>query len=135
MKTIIYPVVLMMYLPLSGCSDDHNKSEVLIRANDVHRDSVTIAESLEVNLRALRKRSPDSASLTKIDSLAALIELWESAVSELPGFEYHHDHNRHHDHKPAPDMTDQSMLEYQISAKEAITDVRVQVTNLTKNNK
>jgi len=132
MKRIIYAVVLMMYPLLLACSDHHKKSDILKQANDTHLQSMTIAKELEEKLLELRKKQPDLPSVKKIDSLANMIELWESAVIEVPGFEHHHDHSGHHDHKPVPDMTDQSMLEYQISAKEAIMEVRMQVENLTK---
>jgi hypothetical protein len=55
-----------------------------------------------------------------------LVELWEESVIEVPGFEHAHEHTEGHEHKPAPQMTDESMLQYQRSAKEAIQSIRAQ---------
>ncbi len=134
MKTILHVLVILLGLSLAGCAGE-DKNNTLKQANGIHLESVAIAEDLEKNLLSLRQKQQDSLSLSNIDSIQKLIRLWEEALVEVPGFQHQHGHAGHHDHKPVPQMTDQSMLDYQISAREAIISVRKQVEILEKSYK
>lgn len=131
MKAILYLTVTIFCLSLAGCASG-DKKDTLKQAYTVHLEAVAIAEDLEKTLLSLRQKHQDSVSVVEIDSLNKLIRLWEDAVVEVPGFEHQHGHAGHHDHKPAPQMTEQSMLDYQIRAREAIISVKTQVNALEK---
>ncbi|WP_414617642.1 hypothetical protein [Dyadobacter sp. 32] len=96
---------------------------MLIEANQLHLESVSIAGKLEKSLDSLSQQA-NAAEKIRLDSLAHLVELWEESVIEVPGFE--HEHTGGHEHKPTPQMTDESMLEYQRNAKKAIQSIRAQ---------
>ena len=131
MKAILYLTVTIFCLSLAGCASG-DKKDILKQAYTVHLEAVAIAEDLEKTLLSLRQKHQDSVSVVEIDSLNKLIRLWEEAVVEVPGFEHQHGRAGHHDHKPAPQMTEQSMLDYQIRAREAIISVKTQVNALEK---
>ncbi|MEO6282398.1 MAG: hypothetical protein ABIO93_03355 [Dyadobacter sp.] len=123
MKTIIFLIPLAL---MFGCGGPNRKSEALIQANQVHMESVTVASKLEKLLDSLRKENTETAQIARLDSIARQIELWEESVIEVPGFEHAHQHGEGHHHKPAPQMTDESMLDYQLNAKKAIESIRDQ---------
>ncbi|WP_031529294.1 hypothetical protein [Dyadobacter crusticola] len=126
MKTIIYLVPLALML---GCGDVQQKSEALQKANQVHIESMDIATSVEKSLDSLRRENIVPPEKSRLDSIARLVAEWEEAVIEVPGFEHAHQHTEGHQHKPAPQMTDESMLEYQLNAREAIESIRMQLNN------
>lgn len=110
-----------------GCNSSDQKSDVLVKANQVHIEAMGIASKLEKSLDSLRKEKSGTAQVARLDSIAQLIELWEESVMEVPGFDHDHEHGEGHHHKPAPQMTDESMLEYQLKARKAIESIRAQV--------
>ncbi len=122
MKTIIYALPLAFAF---SCGGSDQKSQLLIQANQLHLESVSIAGKLEKSLDSLGQHA-NATEKIRLDSLAHLVELWEESVIEVPGFEHAHQHTEGHEHKPAPQMTDESMLEYQRNAKEAILSIRAQ---------
>lgn len=122
MKTILYALPLAFTF---SCGGSDQKSQMLIQANELHLESVSIASKLEKSLDSLGQHA-SAAEKIRLDSLAHLVELWEESVIEVPGFEHAHEHTEGHEHKPAPQMTDESMLEYQRNAKEAIQSIRAQ---------
>jgi hypothetical protein len=121
MKTILYALPLAFAF---SCGGSDQKSQMLIEANELHLESVSIASKLEKSLDSLGQRA-SAAEKIRLDSLAHLVEVWEESVIEVPGFE--HEHTEGHEHKPAPQMTDESMLEYQRNAKEAIESISAQL--------
>ncbi|MHA4738184.1 hypothetical protein [Dyadobacter sp. MSC1_007] len=134
MKTVIkFAAVIWLTMTSVGCGENR-KSKALIKANALHLQSVEIHEKLEKKLETLKAQAisqRDSAMAIKIDSLSNLIGLWEEGIVEVPGFAHeHHDHDKH-EHKPSPEMTDESMLEYQQSTKEAIQQISNAVDQIT----
>lgn len=123
MKTIIYAIPLAFAF---SCGGSDQKSQMLIEANQLHLESVSIAGKLEKSLDSLAQHA-SAAEKVRLDSLAHLVELWEESVIEVPGFEHAHEHAEGHTHKPAPQMTDESMLEYQRNAKDAIESISAQL--------
>ena len=121
---------------LTSCSNEKAKSEALIEANKVHLESVKIHESVEKEIAEKNKRateSNDSSLLLKLDSVHHLVELWEDSIVEVPGFEHEHHHGKgehHHEHKAVPQMTDESMLEYQQNTKMAIQELQMSLKQL-----
>ncbi|TDE10839.1 hypothetical protein [Dyadobacter psychrotolerans] len=134
MKTIFYPVMLILVFSLSACRDDQQNTEKLAKANQVHLQAIALGQDLEKELRLLKEKEADSAAIQKIDSLTGLIALWQDSILEVGGFEHNHPHANEHQHKPAPKMTAQSMLDYQITAKEAIEAIGKQIEDLKSKN-
>jgi hypothetical protein len=134
MKTVIKFAAAIWLTITSVCCVENRKSKTLIEANALHLQSVEIHEKLEKKLETLKAQAisqRDSAMAIKIDSLSNLIGLWEEGIVEVPGFAHkHHDHDMH-EHKPSPEMTDESMLEYQQSTKEAIQQISNAVDQIT----
>lgn len=128
LKSIILKVTVAGLLV--SCSRNQEKSTELIQANAAHLESIAIAGKVENTLDSLRGAKPDSTVSRLADSLAGVVESWKDAVIEVPGFAHQHDHGGHHEHKPAPDMTDESMLEYQLQAKKAILEVKAAADSL-----
>jgi Glu-tRNA(Gln) amidotransferase subunit E-like FAD-binding protein len=124
MKTVIYIIPLAFML---SCGSADQKSKMLVEANQLHLESVSIASKLEKSLDSLRQQQVSTAEKIRLDSISGLIALWEESVIEVPGFEHAHHHTEGHEHKPAPQMTDESMLEYQRNAKQAIESIQTQL--------
>jgi hypothetical protein len=125
-----------MALAVSGaCTKQEAKNEKMILANTIHLESMAIKEKLDSGL-AERKLDAsarhDSSLIEKLDSISRLAELWEEAIVEVPGFEHAHHHETagHHEHKAAPQMTDESMLDYQKNAKLAIEELETGVRSM-----
>jgi hypothetical protein len=114
---------------LMACSGKQEPSELLKKANEIHVASVKLQEEIENDLDSLKKL-PELKQ--KADSLAEVLENWEVALIEIEGFEHEHKHVEHHHHKhsPAPDMSDEQMLEYQQNTKNAIVELRESVLKL-----
>ncbi|MCF2445957.1 hypothetical protein L0657_18505 [Dyadobacter sp. CY345] len=134
-KKFVIPGALSLFL-LNSCSSDKTKSEALTEANKVHLESVAIHDSFEKEIDE-KKRSAvavgDSVLIFKLDSLHNLVELWEEGIIEVPDFEHEHHHEdgaHHHEHKSAPQMTDESMLDYQRNTKAAIEELQKDLNQL-----
>jgi len=115
-----------------ACGNKKNQSEGLIKANEIHLESMHIHESIEEDLESKKQKaikSKDLVSIHKLDSLGKILELWEQGVVEVPGFEHEHHHEKgeHHEHKAAVQMTDESMLEYQKNSKQAIEELQEEI--------
>lgn len=134
MKTIQRIVILSFFALLQACSGKSRKSELLLQANQLHLESVEIHENLEKKLSLMLAKEKDPSRLKTVDSLHNLIELWETGLIEVPGFEHehHHEHGAHHEHKAAQAMTEESMLEYQKNGKEAIRELEGALKNLSQ---
>ncbi|WP_025764635.1 hypothetical protein [Dyadobacter tibetensis] len=117
MKNFIFPPVLLALLTFSGCAPKKD-ANTLIQAHKLHLESIAIAQELESTFQTLQKRNLPTAHRQKVDSLNQLLHLWEASLIEVSGFD--HEHEGAHEHKPAPQMTEESMLEYQLQAKQAI---------------
>lgn len=127
MRSKIYCVGILGVL--MACSGKQEPSELLKKANEIHVASVKLQEEIEIDLDSLKKL-PELKF--QADSLAEVLENWEAALIEIEGFEHEHKHGEHHHHKhsPAPDMTDEQMLEYQQNTKSAIIELRESVLKL-----
>ncbi|WP_157486730.1 hypothetical protein [Dyadobacter alkalitolerans] len=126
-KIISYgPIALFLVASLS-CQPDQQKSETLVEANNLHIESFATAEKIQQKLDSIKKTTTDKSTQAKLDSIGNLVKLWEGGLIEVPGFAHEHHHGSH-DHKPAPQMTDQSMLEFQRNAKQAIEQIGKQVS-------
>ena len=126
MKYTIKLSGVALVLFLAACSSQPNQSEILKQANTAHLEAIALAEDLEDQLKSIREKQTDPASIAKADSIASLLHLWKEGVLEVPGFAHEHEHDHDHGdhkHKPAPQMTDESMLEYQMNAKKAVEDL------------
>ena len=123
MKVLSLLTAAIICMLSGGCSDKKQESQTLISANNLHLEAIKTQESLEQKLMRIRNyaiKAYNPVLLHKSDSLKELVELWKESVMEVPGFDHEHKHGEHHEHRPAPKMTDHSMLQYQQEAKNAI---------------
>lgn len=115
---------------LLSCAKQSENSPQLIEANRLHLEAMKIAEQAEQKLDSL---APLVQNRSEMDSLKKLVETWESHVIEVPGFAHAHDHSGHHthEHKAAPSMTDESMLDYQRQSRQAILELKEAIDGLS----
>lgn len=123
--------LLAIFLTTFSCNRRGENSPQLIEANRLHLEAIEISKQLEQNLDNLSMRAKDDVEKSEIDSLKNLIEVWEENLIEVPGFPHDHAHEAHsHEHKTAPPMTDESMLDYQRQSREAIVELKEVITKL-----
>lgn len=118
-------LALVLVLGVSSCSRRNEKSPELTEANRLHLEAMKISGQLELKLDSLSARAKGNLTKSQLDSLKNLIEVWEENMIEVPGFAHAHDHaHGAHEHKSAPPMTDESMLDYQRKSREAIVELK-----------
>lgn len=129
---LIRPIFLLaIFLTAVACSRQEEKSHELIEANRLHLEAIEISQELESKLESLSSHAKSDAKKSQIDSLKSLIEMWEENMIEVPGFAHAHDHGHGaHEHKSAPPMTDESMLDYQRQSREAIKELKEAIVKL-----
>lgn len=130
---IIYGVAAITY----GCHSPSEKSQLLVEANKIHMEAIAIQEQTEKDITIEKEIALQQQNISRarqLDSLGNLVELWKEGIVEVPGFahEHHHDDGEHHEHKTEVQMTDESMLDYQVSSKKAIATLRSDVQQLSK---
>lgn len=135
MKTIYYSFIIAL---LMACGGKPSENPILVEANKIHLESVEIQEKIEPKIKqldSLKTTLNDSTKIAKIENIKKMFEEWAESLVEVPGFEHkHHEHEGHeHHHKPAPEMTDESMLEYQKNTKKAIEELQGQLNELLPN--
>lgn len=129
MKIMTYSFLI---LALSACQKKHQQNPVLQQANQEHLDAIRIHSEIKDLLKLSQTNSTDSRQ-NQLDSLNELIQLWEESAIEVPGFAHTtNDEHHHHEHKPAPAMTDESMLAYQQNAKKAILELKAGLESVLK---
>ena len=118
-------LALILVLGASSCSRQNEKSPELIEANRLHLEAMKISVQLEQKLDSLSALAKDDVAKSLLDSLKRLIGVWEENMIEVPGFAHAHDHaHGAHEHKSAPPMTDESILDYQRQSREAIVELK-----------
>ena len=131
---LAYPTFLtMVVFAALSCSRRGEKSPELIEANRLHLEAMKIAQQLEQQRDSLMPLAKDDLGKSQIDSVQKLIEVWEDNVIEVPGFAHVHKHGHEahsHEHKAAPPMTDESMLDYQRQSREAIAELQKAIAKL-----
>jgi hypothetical protein len=129
---LTHPIFLLtILLAAAACARQEEKSPQLIEANRLHLEAVEISKELESKLDSLSPHAESGVKKSQIDSLKSLIEMWEENMIEVPGFAHAHDHGHGaHEHKSAPPMTDESMLDYQRQSREAIIELKEAITKL-----
>lgn len=129
---LIRPIFLLaISLTAAACTGEEKKSPQLIEANRLHLEAIKISKELESKLESLSSGAGSDARKSQIDSLKNLIEMWEENVVEVPGFAHEHDHGHGaHEHKSAPPMTDESMLDYQRQSRAAIDELKEAIANI-----
>ncbi|WP_342084631.1 hypothetical protein [Dyadobacter sp. OTU695] len=129
---LIRPIFLLaISLTAAACTGKEKKSPQLIEANRLHLEAIKISKELESKLESLSSHAGSDARKSQIDSLKNLIEMWEENMIEVPGFAHAHDHGHDaHEHKSAPPMTEESMLDYQRQSKAAIDELKEAIAKL-----
>ncbi|TKT93887.1 hypothetical protein [Dyadobacter frigoris] len=129
-KNILLATLLIIII--CACQKTNYKGPELILANEIHLESIRIHENIETEITEKKQKAlinKDLVRVQKLDSLSAILELWEDGVVEVPGFGHEHHQGEHHEHKLAVQMTDESMLEYQKNSKQAIEELQQEIKN------
>ena len=139
MKT--FSSILFLSFLLFSCSE--KKDPKLIEAAKLHNEATEIQATLEAQVEGIdslisilndKKKTIENAGvIAHIDSVAAALgtvsknmEDWEANLIEVPGMPHaepageHH----HHEHKKAPDMSADQMLQVQQEIKKGIEKIR-----------
>ncbi len=130
-------------LLLTSCGD--KKDPKMEEAGKIHLAAMEIEESiheqiegidsLKVVLNDKKKTLTDAATIAGIDSTVAALDAvaksfedWEENLVEVPGLAHEHHHHEgeehHHDHKPAPDVSSDQMIEIQKEIKANIEKIK-----------
>jgi hypothetical protein len=131
-----------------ACAD--KKDPKMEEAGKIHLEAMEIEEAIAEQIESVdslknvlvekKKTLTDAASIASIDSTVAALEKvhgsfeeWEGSLVEVPGLAHeHHDHGKgeehHHDHKPAPDLTPDQMLQVQKEIKANIEKIKADWT-------
>ncbi|MCU0324068.1 MAG: hypothetical protein MUF45_02285 [Spirosomaceae bacterium] len=136
MKTTYVAIITTL---LMACGGKQTDNPILAEANKIHIESIAIQEAIEPKIEqldSLKSTLNDSTKIAKLEDIKKMFIEWEEGLLEVPGFEHqHHNHEGHsHKHKPAPEMTDESMLEYQKNTKKAIEELQAQLNELLLKN-
>jgi len=148
MKNSIYFLLsASLCVCLASCGD--KKSPKMEEAGKIHLESMAIEEtlheqvegidSLKIVLQEKRKNLTDAAATASLDSTVAMLdavaksfETWEENLVEVPGLAHEHHHHEgeehHHDHKPAPNVSSEQMLEIQKEIKANIEKIKADMT-------
>lgn len=149
MKKLAYSIAFYCLLPtaccllLTSCGD--KKDPKMEEAGKIHLEAMEIEEtlheqvegidSLKIVLNDKKKTVTDAAAVASIDSTVAALdavaksfEEWEENLVEVPGLAHEHHHHEgeehHHDHKPAPDVSGDQMIEIQKEIKANIQKIK-----------
>ncbi|MEZ4903133.1 MAG: hypothetical protein R2822_15940 [Spirosomataceae bacterium] len=144
MKNNIHYFLLATFcLFLVACGD--KKDPLMEEAGKIHLEAMAIEEglheqiegidSLKVALDEKRKTITDAAATASLDSTVAMLdavansfETWEENLVEVPGLAHEHHHHEgeehHHDHKPAPNVSSEQMVEIQKEIKANIEKIK-----------
>jgi len=127
----------------TACGD--KKDPKMEEAGKIHLEAMEIEEmlheqvegidSLKIVLNDKKKTVTDAATVASIDSTVAALdavaksfEEWEENLVEVPGLAHEHHHHEgeehHHDHKPAPDVSGDQMIEIQKEIKANIQKIK-----------
>lgn len=128
-----------------ACSE--KKDEHLEKAAKIHNEATQMAEEIEVQIESIdslqtlltekKKTLTDASAIAAIDSASAALttvakafEDWESNIIEVPGMVHeHHEGEHHHEHKAAPNVTSEQMVELQAEMKTNIEKIKADLTN------
>ncbi len=96
-----------------GCSSGSHENKLHEQAITLHNSIMRKADQIERRLDELKNIK--SVNQDSIVALTALFNEWEADIVEVPGNDSHdHDQGAHsHSHTPAPNVTDEQMLEIQ----------------------
>lgn len=142
MKKLAYSIAFYCLL-LTACGD--KKDPKIEEAGKIHLEAMEIEEtlheqvesidSLKIVLNDKKKTVTDAAVVASIDSTVAALdavaksfEEWEENLVEVPGLAHEHHHHEgeehHHDHKPAPKVSGDQMIEIQKEIKANIQKIK-----------
>ena len=139
MKTL--SLTLFLSFMLFSCSEQ--KDPKLIEAAKLHNEATAIQATLEVQVEGIdslisilndkKKTIKNAGVIAHIDSVAAALgtvsknmEDWEANLIEVPGMPHAENagEHHHHEHKKAPDMSAEQMLQVQQEIKKGIEKIR-----------
>lgn len=120
-KRIFHLICLLLIILISACSKVAEQDPILVKAFQVHENSLSLAKDVE---KMLNEISVQDSVIMHLDQR---FNSWEESVIEVPGFEHehHHDHEHyHHDHAPKINLTSQQIYEIQIELQDSIIAIK-----------
>lgn len=118
---------ILVSVILGACTSGHNE-ELHQQSIEMHEAALRIGKQANDKIKQFASEVEALADSSLLDSLASLkqgYQDWDESLVEVPGHEHdHHDHEGHdhgdhegHDHSPAPDLTQEMVLEIQKELK------------------
>jgi len=136
-------LLLSIALVASTLACGEKKNTFLEEAGKIHNEAHEIGEGIEPQIESIdsltallntqKVTSKDAAQLARVDSTVAALgsvkaafEEWEDNIVGVPGMEHTHAEGEAHahNHKPAPDVTSEQMLEIQREMKTNIEKIK-----------
>ena len=139
MKNLLYTLQAAILVFFVACATDKKENPILKEAGTIHNEAHEMGEGVEAQFTAVdslsallaAKKMPAADSL--VASMAAVkqsFEAWEGNIVTVPGMKHNHDHaegdkaHAHDEHKPAPDVTPEQMLDIQKEMKLSIKKIK-----------
>lgn len=110
-------IVILFAVVCFACSEGNADLE---SAHELHVEAMAIGKEVKREIELLKA---DSTSLAQADSLSALLQAWEAAVVEVPGFDHVHEEGQHHHHNGV-NIRESEQLDYQQQSLEAIIELK-----------
>lgn len=108
-------IIILSAVICFACSERNTDLEA---AHKAHLEAMAIGKEVKKEIELLKA---DSTSLAQTDSLAALLQAWEAAVVEVPGFPHVHEEGHQHNHV---EVRDSEQLNYQNQSLAAIKELK-----------
>lgn len=110
-------IIILSAVICFACSERNTDLEA---AHKAHLEAMAIGKEVRKEIELLKA---DSTSLAQADSLAALLQAWEAAVVEVPGFDHVHEEGHHHHHNGI-NIRESEQLNYQKQSLAAIRELK-----------
>ena len=135
MKNLLYTLQAAILVFFVACATDKKEDPILKEAGTIHNEAHEMGEGVEAQFTAVDSLSALLAAkkMPAADSLVAAMaavkqsfEAWEGNIVTVPGMKHNHAEGEHaHDeHKPAPDVTPEQMLDIQKEMKLSIEKIK-----------
>lgn len=141
MKTTNLFLCIALTASVLACGE--KKDAFLEEAGKIHNEAHDIGEGIEPQIETIDSLTAllntqkltlkDAAQLARVDSTVAALgsvktafEAWEDNIVSVPGMVHKHAEGEahEHNHKPAPDVTSEQMLEIQKEMKTNIEKIK-----------
>lgn len=125
---LFFVCVISIHMWACG-SEGEKQKEMLQQAYGLHLKSIQIRHTLNEWLTKSKEHAlTDSLYNQDLDSITQLLEIWDTQVVEVPGFEKEHHHE--HDHHVQPQLTPQQHIQIQQHLLNEIREIAKRVNRL-----